>query len=899
MNKKFSLFISILLLSASITINAQMPPHPELLKKIQSGQVPMPYMLKHLDEMRKQGIDAPSPNSIIKVLNEKKLNKALNGGEIQSFNILAVCVDFSDRPFQTDPVIFDTLFFGKNKTNSIYNYLKEATYGKVLITSPDPPSKIGKVLANKTYAYYCGTTHGANMQELVGEIVSKLDPVINYAQYDIDGDKEVDCLFIIHSGTGAERSGKDTDIWSHASGISSQYRDGVYIRPYSTEPEYWDRPGDMTCGVYAHEMGHAVFGLPDLYDINADNGGSNGLGSWSIMAGGSWNGTNGDTPAHFDGWSKARMGVLTPVNITADTTGFVFNPAEDEPAVYKIWRDGKPGKEYFILENRQLKGFDTRLPGRGLLIYHVDDNQSTNGNQWYPGHTNAGHYLVALEQADGLWDLEKGVNNGDTKDPFPGLLNQRTFDFGTSPNTKSYSNSFTNISISNITASQLKITADISLTDALYLSSSSFDLGSAEVPNTLSDSVLSIKNTGLDSIYIASVTNSNPLIRLKSDVVFPLTLYKNETIKINVVFTPVEKGLVQDTVIIKYTGTKQLERRIPLTAFGFIVKPALDSLLYCSTRAGSMMTLNPANGYLQILGKSGFPRVKSLAVQRNNKLLYGLGITSTETDLIKINGVGGDGYKVLKLNKPVSAITFDTAGTLFGTSDFGALYKINTTTGICDSVGNTRFNSSNLITGLAVNPVNNKLYASIGAGTVTSDAIYSLNVLTGAATLIGNTGFKQFTTCIAFDNKGNMFGIKTSATGSGNLIKINPETGAGNLLSTNSYSGIEGLCILNSYPLTGIEDEKTVSPFVYSLEQNYPNPFNPVTSINYSVAKAGVVKIKVFDVLGREISTPVNEAKQPGKYTVQFNAAALSSGVYFYSITTDNYSSVKKMQLLK
>ena len=67
----------------------------------------------------------------------------------------------------------------------------------------------------------------------------------------------------------------------------------------------------------------------------------------------------------------------------------------------------------------------------------------------------------------------------------------------------------------------------------------------------------------------------------------------------------------------------------------------------------------------------------------------------------------------------------------------------------------------------------------------------------------------------------------------------------------------------------------------FNLEQNYPNPFNPSTNINYSVHKAGLVTIKVYDILGREVITLVNEQKNPGNYSVQFNAARLASGVYF------------------
>jgi hypothetical protein len=85
----------------------------------------------------------------------------------------------------------------------------------------------------------------------------------------------------------------------------------------------------------------------------------------------------------------------------------------------------------------------------------------------------------------------------------------------------------------------------------------------------------------------------------------------------------------------------------------------------------------------------------------------------------------------------------------------------------------------------------------------------------------------------------------------------------------------------------------------FELEQNYPNPFNPSTNISYKINKAGNVSLKVYNVLGTEVATLVNEYKPAGNYTVRFNASNFSSGVYFYKLTAGNYSEIKKMTLLK
>jgi L-ascorbate metabolism protein UlaG (beta-lactamase superfamily) len=99
-------------------------------------------------------------------------------------------------------------------------------------------------------------------------------------------------------------------------------------------------------------------------------------------------------------------------------------------------------------------------------------------------------------------------------------------------------------------------------------------------------------------------------------------------------------------------------------------------------------------------------------------------------------------------------------------------------------------------------------------------------------------------------------------------------------------------------PTTGVDDI-SILPAEYSLGQNYPNPFNPVTVISYQLPAVSNVILKVYDVFGREVTTLVNEKKPAGSYNVQFNASRMASGVYFYRLTTESFSQVKKMLLIK
>ena len=101
--------------------------------------------------------------------------------------------------------------------------------------------------------------------------------------------------------------------------------------------------------------------------------------------------------------------------------------------------------------------------------------------------------------------------------------------------------------------------------------------------------------------------------------------------------------------------------------------------------------------------------------------------------------------------------------------------------------------------------------------------------------------------------------------------------------------------------MTGIGDDEglLLTPNNYNLAQNFPNPFNPRTTIQYSIPQRSSVTLKVFDVLGKEISTLVNEEKDRGVYTVNFDASQLASGIYLYKLQAGSFVETKKMILIR
>jgi immune inhibitor A len=437
-----------------------MPPSPELIDRLKK-EGKLDEFLKQLSVSQK----AVSSTGIPVNHTPKMMRAQSKGGNTLSAvtgtqRAIVLFVDFSDKTSKTNTTSFNTLLFGAG--SSLSNFFQTVSYSKLSVAG----TVAGWYRAPQTYQYYCYGKNGLdapyphNAQKLVEDALDLANASVNFAQYDTDGDSYVDALFVVHAGPGAEYSGSTNDIWSHAWGINSKLVDGVYVSSYSMEPEYWSVAGDMTIGVYCHELGH-VFGLPDFYDT--DNT-SEGLGNWSLMAGGSWNGNNGNQPAFPDAWCRIYLGWVTPSTLRKDVNTVSIPSAETTAVVYKLWSKGTAVNEYFLVENRQKYSYDYRLPGGGLCIYHVDDGKSDNDSEWYPGYTAYGHYWIALEQADGQYSLESAVNNrGDGGDPYPGTTLKYNFNATTNPDSKSYSGTNVQVEVNNISSSSMIMTADMKI----------------------------------------------------------------------------------------------------------------------------------------------------------------------------------------------------------------------------------------------------------------------------------------------------------------------------------------------------------------------------------------------------------------------------------------------------
>ena len=253
--------------------------------------------------------------------------------------VIVVLVDFVDAPMARSADQFRDLFFstGKIPTGSVREYFTEVSGGLITIVG----EVVGPYRLPRTLAAYAGGGSGVdnpepNARTMARDAAEVANADVDFGPYDNDGNGFVDAFIVIHAGAGAEQTGSGGDIWSHkwvfVSGAFNA--DNTKIFGYLTVPE------DCRIGVCAHELGHLLFGWPDLYDTDQS---SEGLGNWCLMGGGSWNGA-GDTPAHPSAWCKVGQGWVTVENRT--TNGKVsIKDVKADRTVYRLWKDGTGGSE--------------------------------------------------------------------------------------------------------------------------------------------------------------------------------------------------------------------------------------------------------------------------------------------------------------------------------------------------------------------------------------------------------------------------------------------------------------------------------------------------------------------------------------------------------------------------
>lgn len=385
-----------------------------------------------------------------------------------------------------------------NGTGSFKDYYLEVSYGQLTVNST---VTIWVTLPNTHNYYGPDSKWGEFAYDAV--VAANNQANVNYAEYDNDGDGYVDGIAIIHQGPGQESTANTNDIWSHSWDlISAGYNpsqltfDGVIVNSYTTQPELMGTSSSIsTIGVMCHEFGHNL-GAPDFYDTDYNTGGQyDGTGNWDIMSGGSWNGNSGDKPAHHNPWTKIFFQWSTPTLLTTAQNVTVLNN-QTTNQIYKY--NTTSSNEYFLAVNQQQTGFNSAIPGHGMIIYHVDGNYITdhmNNNDINAG-SHQGLYVKAANSTNAS-GVSTSSNINTSGAPFPGTSNETSFTDATTPNSKSWAGANTNLPLINISESSNNI-------NFCFISCASPDDPTNFTATAVSTSQINL-SWGLN-------TNSNPVI---------------------------------------------------------------------------------------------------------------------------------------------------------------------------------------------------------------------------------------------------------------------------------------------------------------------------------------------------------------------------------------------------
>lgn len=306
---------------------------------------------------------------------------------------LVILAAFRDRQFEDDDSttlakwdkIFNTDNYHEDSfVGSVHDYFYDQSYGQfnlkfdlIRVNLPDSCKK------------YRSTNVDENSQYMVDDIVDTLQTLdIDWSQYDWNDDGYVNQILIIYAGEGQNAGGNYNTIWPHQWWLSlhldlsnpepDKYRS--YRTVYDGDREYridcyccmqeMINSGyiQSTFGTICHEYSHC-FGLPDFYD-----GYTKYVGEWDLMDYGNYNG-GGFCPPNYSAHERWLMGWVNPVELSANTSVSDMPALCDEPQAYLIRNDGHED-EYYLVENRQQTGWDQDIPGSGLVVFHVDFDES-------------------------------------------------------------------------------------------------------------------------------------------------------------------------------------------------------------------------------------------------------------------------------------------------------------------------------------------------------------------------------------------------------------------------------------------------------------------------------------------------------------------------------------------
>lgn len=411
------------------------------------------------------------------------VNATEENAALRTMPLVVIRIEFNDYQFASPASEWSQKIFGTNE-GELNHYYNEISYGKfqfepAIETDGDNDGII---------TVHLDENHPDELQEKIDRLKKAAilaDEHINFAQYDTDNNGAISSeeLQIVFLAAGGElATSAHPGIWAHqwcmdtSINVQPPTLDGVKLMSCDHEGVYaafgekhfnTDNGNDATIGIIAHELGHAVFGLPDLYDTD---GSSAGIGNFGLMGAGSWGYKENDlypgaTPVHMTGWSKAYSGFVVPA-VVSDTEDLpVKSTSSTDYVLYKI-PTGRSG-EYFLIENRANSGYDRGLYclkkvgdfEGGLSILHIDDTLLPGCISSNSCNNDEAHKLVDVEEANNP-GLDTNVHRGDYLNLFF-AGNNESFTSSTAPNSNRYDGASCGVAITDISGVGETMSADI------------------------------------------------------------------------------------------------------------------------------------------------------------------------------------------------------------------------------------------------------------------------------------------------------------------------------------------------------------------------------------------------------------------------------------------------------
>ncbi len=407
-----------------------------------------------------------------------------------------------------------------------------------------------------------------------------------------------------------------------------------------------------------------------------------------------------------------------------------------------------------------------------------------------------------------------------------------------------------------------------------------------------SDQLLNYEGWFIDDVQINVLKDANPIYTNIKKGTLP-NLNDEAKVSLTINAGAFDIGFYKGNVSILTNDPFNQEKTIPFYIKNLLLKPAGKNILYASTGKGTnakgkLLTIDELTGTGTEIGSSGYEPLKSITIYPETGELYGLNTSAfTPSSVVRVNAA--DGYGLFQFESPVklAAVLFDKDNTLYAASEDKKLYKLNPETGDTTLVGDIGFK----VAAMTLDPNTGDIIASVDASS-NKDKLYRINKATADTTYIGKTALSKITRALVFDEKGNLFGTIGEDTQSSTFLSIDVNTGAATQIGDVGFRGVAGLVMLAD-TATSIDNTSDVLPNVFSLKQNYPNPFNPETSIEYAIPEIGHVTLKIFDILGKEVTMLVNGNESAGNHSVKWSANRFASGVYIYQLEYNSPNQLK------